>query len=1181
MFSQEPMNPANCGVVPIECTTRLEHPHEQLPPFVEVTMCGEAGDVAADSNYTVESAASDIDAPVVSLLLPVPLDGPESSAQRPSEASPRNLSACVYPIVSGAGHSIVRLDEDQHKHEVNTRDIVAGSRAGDPGENGVISASSPRPPYGIETDIFRLDFVEDVDTARRCGSPDQELPDPRRDEGLPATTSIGTFAKSDIDSVIAAECAITVAFPPNDPTLVHHDEVHLDELQLFINNPWEPPIPPQNVIPAPPGDAERRSDSGGCEFTACSATIQDAGGRDGHEQIIRSDNPDEDGSSIIHREDVPTCTHSMFNSTHDPDGHTSEDMSAPSVVPTLSFDSLSSRTDSSIAPSSPRSELGISAQFSDVGDDTRSEVSAASQIPAAPSSPRSVNNEDFFTPALRTLWKLETPVTPPDTSKFQPSPSTPALTAGRTDNGLESHLVTPVVPQHGGLPQGHSGLVTDKTEDANFAVRDTTIGIVRVSDPSAGALSQIVTAKASLTLPVSKDQLTKNAPSALDMRIPISVDRDSLADVTRVAYPCVESRGETAESSASAEASDIGHPTGTNNDVFSGLTSETPDKSSPTSKHNAVANASVHTIGSSSLTSDAADFVNIVSGRLSPLNDDRLAYAPIAKQNGDITELPTSTTASGTVIGPVRNNAETTAFDHPANIDGEQPNQCQISPGSDAALDVLIGESTYPTEMRSPYIIDSKMVPSPDPEMSSTQEKLPSRHHESGQRAHPVSTIMPPRPEAIGSEAMNPSVMNVLDTALPPDAVDKNPEPHVASTPSSGSFVRLALPDTPVDGSDGVESHSSTFPQTVSEPDGQPSIPGDIPELLKQQTPTCKSGSNSSDPQTAPTHSSDVVRSGAVTSEPISGSSDQPTSEHVLDHLVESRIVTPPEAFPNSPRHPSPQAAAVDVPATAGPPAAAASNPISGSFDQIALRKVSDQISEAVGSPVVPSEAATNSFGQFEGIEPLAVTPSKSVQGLLDHPMTPNVPHDNSAPPDGPEVKSELIPDLPDPQQTPSDLIKPHALLEEPGLNCPIIPDIVAVSPQINAPQTTSISTNLVCNATPHHSPNDCRRTPPYRMLTDTLEESIPAGSPPPRSPELSFVHGVDAILAEMSTDGSSVREDTVCVALHSQSIRNTQTHLRNHRPAGHGVLPSMIPVCENPPPPPQVQSLIFCRRAR
>jgi hypothetical protein len=1153
------MNPANCGVVPVESTTRLERPHEQLPPFVEVTMCGEAGDIAADSNYTVESAASDIDAPVVGLLFPVPLDGSESSAQRPSEASPRNLSACVYPIVSGAGHSIVRLDEDQHKHEVSTRDTVAGSRAGDPGENGVISGSSPRPPYGVETDIFRMDFVEDVDTARRYGSPDQELPVPRRDEGLPATTSIG--AKSDIDSVIAAECAIAVAFPPNDPTLVQHDEVLLDELQLFINNPWEPPTPPQNAIPAPPGDAERPSDSGGYEFTACSATIQDAEG-DGHEQIIRSDNPDEDGTSIIHREDVPTCTHLMFNSTHDPDGHTSEDMSAPSVVPTLSFDSLSSRTGSSIAPSSPRSELGVSAQFSDIGDDTRSEVSAASQIPAAPSSPRSVNNEAFFTPALRTLWKLETPVTPPDTSKFQPSPSTPALTAGRTDNGLESHLVTPVVPQHGGLPQGHSGLTTDKAEDANFAVRDTTIGIVRVSDPSAGAISQIVTEKAPLTFPVSKDQLTENIPSALDMSIPISVDRGGLADVTRVTYPCVGSRGETAESSDSAVASDIGHPTATNSDGFSVLTPETPDRSSPTPEHNAVANASVHTIGSSSITSDAADSVNIVSGRLSSLDDDRLACAPIAKQNGDITESPTSTTASGTVIG----NAETTSVAHLVDVGGGPPNQCQISPGSDAALAVLIGGSTCPTEMRSLHIIGSKMAPSPDPEMSPTQEKLPSRHRESGQRAHPVSTIMPPRPEAIGSEAMNPSV---LDAALPQDASPDAAESHVASTSNSGSFVRLALPDAPLDGSDGAESHS--FPQTVSEPVGQPSIPGDIPELLKRQTPTCKSGSNSSDPQAAPTHSSDVVQSGAVTSEPISGSSDQPTSEHVLDDLVESRIVTPPEAFPNSPRHPSPRAAVVDVPATAGPAAAAASNPISESFDQIVLRKVSDQIPEAVEPPVVPPEAATDSFGQFEGIEPPAVTPSKSVQGLLDQPMTPNVPHDNSAPPDGPEVKSESIPDLPDPQQTPSDLIQPHALLEDPGLNYPIIPDIVAVSPQINAPQTTSISTNLVCNATPHNSPNDCRRTPPYRMLTDASEELVPAGSPPPRSPELSFVHGVDAILAEMSTDGSSVREDTVCAALHSQSIKNTQTHLRNHRPAGHGVLPSMIPVCGNPPPP-QVQ---------
>lgn len=128
------------------------------------------------------------------------------------------------------------------------------------------------------------------------------------------------------------------------------------------------------------------------------------------------------------------------------EGRLFEEMSVSSMEPALESD-VPSGSDSPLAPWSPRSDLGMSAQLSDVGDDTRSEVSDASLRPAAPSSPLPDKNEVFFTLGLRALWRLETPVSPLDSSHIQPSPSptTPALTLERSDVGLDSNLVTPIV----------------------------------------------------------------------------------------------------------------------------------------------------------------------------------------------------------------------------------------------------------------------------------------------------------------------------------------------------------------------------------------------------------------------------------------------------------------------------------------------------------------------------------------------------------------------------------------------------------------------------------------------------------------------------------------------------------------------------------------------------------------
>ncbi|KAF8313507.1 uncharacterized protein EI90DRAFT_554506 [Cantharellus anzutake] len=69
-------------------------------------------------------------------------------------------------------------------------------------------------------------------------------------------------------------------------------------------------------------------------------------------------------------------------------------------------------TNSSIAPSTPRSDLGITATLSDIGDDTRSEISNASKDVAPPASPRDISSEYFSLSSSREIWKAEKPVAP-------------------------------------------------------------------------------------------------------------------------------------------------------------------------------------------------------------------------------------------------------------------------------------------------------------------------------------------------------------------------------------------------------------------------------------------------------------------------------------------------------------------------------------------------------------------------------------------------------------------------------------------------------------------------------------------------------------------------------------------------------------------------------------------------
>ena len=471
-----PINSPIYQVELVECVTRMEQLHGHIPPFVAASACSEA---AADASYTVESAPSDNDTPVNGLMFFKPLNG--SSAE---DASPRILSAHTHPTVPAVGRSAaVRLDEDKRDAEIQNDTIR--SCEGDPGEDRDVFGSSPCPSYSPETDA---QYPDPSDT-RRCGTPDQRPTTPRRGEEWSSTVLLGASAGLSMDSRVATD-KITTGTPPNDSTPVQYGEVPADEASLPAPaSLCEDPVRlPQGAHPASTGQAERQMDSDDRkvahhEVAPRSATPHNAE-RNGCDDIIRPcDFANVDGDrpsdvvvsqsqntpiAVLRQEDVPADVRPMFDSTIDIDGHTYENMSAPSAAPTLGFDSLSSRTGSSIAPSSPRSELGISAQFSDVGDDTRSEVSAASQVPAAPSSPRSISNEDFFTPALRTLWKLETPVTPTDTSKVQPSPSTPALTVGRTDNGLDSNIVTPVVPHPGGMHQEQTAI---KAENATFSVR--------------------------------------------------------------------------------------------------------------------------------------------------------------------------------------------------------------------------------------------------------------------------------------------------------------------------------------------------------------------------------------------------------------------------------------------------------------------------------------------------------------------------------------------------------------------------------------------------------------------------------------------------------------------------------------------------------------------------------------
>ncbi|KAF9516942.1 hypothetical protein BS47DRAFT_584787 [Hydnum rufescens UP504] len=83
-------------------------------------------------------------------------------------------------------------------------------------------------------------------------------------------------------------------------------------------------------------------------------------------------------------------------------------------------------TDSSIAPSSPRSDLGVNA-ITDIGDDTRSEVSRASEVPVPPTSPPAhdydQDDEDVNINLLRELWKKEPSATPPAETSLSQTPT--------------------------------------------------------------------------------------------------------------------------------------------------------------------------------------------------------------------------------------------------------------------------------------------------------------------------------------------------------------------------------------------------------------------------------------------------------------------------------------------------------------------------------------------------------------------------------------------------------------------------------------------------------------------------------------------------------------------------------------------------------------------------------------
>jgi hypothetical protein len=147
----------------VESKIRMEYSHEHIPPFVDSTY-SEATDIAIESNYTVESALSDNDAHVNSLLFPMPPGGLESSALNTSNASSRNLSAHIHSIALDVDRAVVRLDEDAQEPGWKVRDSAADSREEDKGENlAVFSGSPPGSPRRPEAEAQNPNSAEGAD----------------------------------------------------------------------------------------------------------------------------------------------------------------------------------------------------------------------------------------------------------------------------------------------------------------------------------------------------------------------------------------------------------------------------------------------------------------------------------------------------------------------------------------------------------------------------------------------------------------------------------------------------------------------------------------------------------------------------------------------------------------------------------------------------------------------------------------------------------------------------------------------------------------------------------------------------------------------------------------------------------------------------------------------------------
>lgn len=996
----------------------MEYLHEHIPPFVD-SAYSEARDIAVESNYTVESAPSENDSYVDGLLFPIP-SALESSAPKASDVSPRILSGQIYPVAPDLDPLAVRPDEDQGEHETKVGDSASGPCEGDTGENCALFSGSPAHSHRPEAEAQQQ--AEGMDAKKGLGSPAQS-PASHHDKELPATAPLGTPVEPSMGLVTAAQPTATGVPRPNDFTSsILHDEVSVEgqSLQLSTGACEGPIRRAQSAPPVPSGDVKLQSDPEG-ELAPCTGASNGVH-QDGRDQIILSISLNGDGpndvapgdpqnaaAAALHQESVPLDLHP----TSDPDGPTLEDMSAPSVVPTLGFDSTSSRTDSSIAPSSPRSELSISAQFSDVGDDTRSEVSAASQVPAAPSSPRPATNEDFFTPALRTLWKLETPVTPTGTSKAQPSPSTPALTVGRTDHGLDSNLVTPVVSQPERLHQEQLGLCATNPGNMTSPLWDSTIGIVRVADTSADTLPQIVTAKIPSALQTPKYELARNVSTGLDASFAASLERSGRTDAKRVDPRGANNVEEIADSGNNVKIPKMpkAHLVDVVNDRLSAVPAETPGSpASPRPQRSGVAAAnSLRATGCTSLASDTTEPISITPSNLS-LYEDGPVHTIVVEQNDRATESQISTVAFGTAIAPIRTCTNTIPVaDHPS-VGGEPPNSYQVPPRvEDAARPDPAGESIRPIDINDPSndFTNAKTAQSPNLGSSPVQVKASTLCYGSD-LAEPVFSIYP---DLVESGAVGPldSVANTFDSPFPQKTLDRSltVEPHVVAPSTSisdsfGPFESLDLPDLC---SGAAESHIPIFPKIVLAPDEESSsqnMSGNCLDPVKPQTwMTSEPVSNPPDqlfPQAPPVNHPDSV-------EVIPEFPAQPTHTNIVNETpepVEPEVDTASSPVPHSSNQLISQAAQVDAPDLAPPQTTTSPKPNLEPVDRFTTQGIRNNKPEVVEPQAVASpELVSNTFAppvtrhssanNPGGAESQDAASSSTISSSFEEPIPPNV----------------------------------------------------------------------------------------------------------------------------------------------------------------------------------------------